>query len=194
MTVEELQAELEELKKGNDALANKNKELLNEVKTERKKNRDGEVDSDKFYALQDKYDELSEQYKKTQHDLKGKDKELEKLSVSSEQLNKNLQSVLIDGGLADNLAKVGVKAEFLDATKALLRNQVQIVENKAVVGDVDLGTYISDWAKDTGKHFVSATDNSGAGANGGTNQGGNSQNTEGLSPTEMMKMGRPQTN
>ena len=127
MTIEELQAELEEVKKGNDALASKNKELLNELKTERKKHRENDIDSEKFYTLQDKYDETVEQLKKLQHDLKGKDKELEKISTAKNELDKNLQNVLVDGGLTDNLAKVGVKAEFLDATKALLKGQVQIL-------------------------------------------------------------------
>jgi seryl-tRNA synthetase len=166
-TVEELQAELDEIKKGNDALANKNKELLNELKTERKKHRENDIGSDKFYALQDKHEETIEQFKKLQHDFKSKTKELEKVAGARDELNKNLQNVLVDGGLSANLAKVGVKAEFLDATKALLRSQVQIVDDKAVVGDKELGEYIGEWAKDAGKPFVSAPKNNGGGAGGG---------------------------
>lgn len=171
MTLEEAQSEIEELKTGNAALVKKNSEILDEMKQERKKNRDGEVDSNKFYELQDKYDSLLDTSKKFEHDLKGREKDILKLTESNDGLSSNLQNVLIDGGLADNLAKIGVKAEFLDATKALLRGQVSIIDNKAVVGDKPLGDFMSEWASSEGKAFVPAQENSGGNGQGG-GQGG----------------------
>ncbi len=172
MTNEELQAELDELKGGNEALAKKNKELLGELKTARKSQGESEIGSDKFYALQDKFDDLTEQNKKLSHDLKGKDKDITKLTESNTGLTTNLQSVLIDGGLNDSLIKAGVKPEFMDATKALLKGQVSLVENKAMVGDKSLSDYVTDWGANDGKHFITAPENSGGGANGGDKQGG----------------------
>ena len=170
-TVEELEAELTEMKGSLEAVASKNKELLGELKTERKKHRESDVDSDKYYALQDKLDEATEQNKKLTHDLKGRDKDLEKLTGSNTALNANLQSVIIDGGLADNLAKVGVLPQYMDATKALLRSQVTIVDNKAVVGDKPLADFMTEWSGDGGKAFIKAPDSSGGGGQGGQGSG-----------------------
>ena len=84
-----------------------------------------------------------------------------------------------------------MKAEFLDATKALLRGRVEIIDNKAVVGDKPLADFMTEWSGTDGKAFVKAVDNSGAGANGGKSQGGGSQiDVSKLSPTEQMKAGR----
>lgn len=177
MTMEELQAELAELKQGNEALANKNKELLGELKTERKTNRDSDVDSEKYYKLKDEFDELKESKAKLEHEVKTRDKDIAKLTESNNGLNTNLQSVLIDGGLSDSLAKIGVKAEFMDATRALLRDKVSIVDNQAVVDDKPLADYMTEWANDGGKHFIKASDNGGSGSNGG--QGGNGSSTKG---------------
>ena len=175
--MEELQAELAELKQGNEALANKNKELLGELKTERKTNRDSDVDSEKYYKLKDEFDELKESKAKLEHEVKTRDKDIAKLTESNNGLNTNLQSVLIDGGLSDSLAKIGVKAEFMDATRALLRDKVSIVDNQAVVDDKPLADYMTEWANDGGKHFIKASDNGGSGSNGG--QGGNGSSPKG---------------
>ncbi len=45
MTLEEAQSEIADLKNGNKALADKNKEILDEMKQERKKNREGDENS-----------------------------------------------------------------------------------------------------------------------------------------------------
>jgi len=172
-TIEELQSEIDDLKNGNTKLAEKNAEILDEMKQERKKNRSNDEKSQEFYALKDKYDELKADHNKITHDLKGREKDIAKLTESNQALDSNLQNILIDGGLSTNLAKLGVKPEFMDATKALLKSQVSLVDGKAMVGDKALPDYLTEWSGEQGKAFISASDNSGSGANGGNSSGGN---------------------
>jgi len=189
-TVEDMEAELSELKDSVTALASKNKELLGELKTERKANRESDIDSDKYYKLKDEFDDLKESSKKMEHELKGRDKEIVKLTESNTGLNTNLHNVIVDGGLTDSLAKVGVLPHFMDAAKALLKGQVSIADNKAVVGDKPLTDFMTEWAGEAGKHYIGAADNSGGGAGGNKSGGGSHQDTSNLSPSEKMKAGR----
>lgn len=190
MTLEDALSEIETLKAGNESLAKKNSEILDEMKQERKKNRDSDIDSTKYYELQDKFDDLKESSKKMEHDLKGRDKELAKLTESNSGLNANLHNVIVDGGLADTLAKAGVLPHFMDAAKALLRPQATIVDNKAVVGEQPLSDFVTEWAGEAGKHYIGAADNSGGGAGGNKGGAGNHQDMSNLSAGEKMKLGR----
>ena len=174
MELEELKAELSEAKQGIEALANKNKELLNELKAERKSNRESEVDSDKYYKLKDEFDDLSDKYKALEHTAKSKDKEIAKLTESNNGLNANLKNILIDDGLTNELVKAGVKKEYLEATRALLKGQVSLVDTNAMVGDKTLAEFIPSWAGEN-KHFITAPDNSGGGANGGNGGGASAE-------------------
>ena len=89
-----------------------------------------------------------------------------------------LSKYLIDSQLSDSLAKAGVKPEFMDAVKAMHRGSAQIAidgsEYVARIGDKPISEAIAAWVgSDAGKHFISAPNNSGGGANGGNGgQGG----------------------
>lgn len=83
-----------------------------------------------------------------------------------------LSKYLIDSQLSDSLAKAGVKPEFMDAVKAMHRGSAQIAvdgtEYVARIGDKPISEAIAAWVgSDAGKHFISAPNNSGGGANGG---------------------------
>ena len=83
-----------------------------------------------------------------------------------------LSKYLIDSQLSDSLAKAGVKPEFMDAVKAMHRGSAQIAidgtEYVARIGDKPISEAIAEWVgSDAGKHFISAPNNSGGGANGG---------------------------
>ena len=106
-----------------------------------------------------------------------------------------LRNHLIEEGLTSNLAKAGVKTEFLEASKALLRQKALIKEEngayQALLGDKPLTDGIAEWVSGEGKHFIQASGGSGGGASGG----GQSANTSGvdiskMSSTELMKQGR----
>lgn len=153
------------------ALSAKNKELLGELKSARK---NSEIKPEQLEALEAQIDTLKGELTTAQRAVK-------EATVKAEQATKQLeaesgftQKLLVDNGLSDVLVKAGVSnPAMLKAVKSMLAGQVQIVaegDNRiAKVGDKALADYVSDWAKsDEGKHFISAPNNSGGGASGGT--------------------------
>ena len=172
MTIEELQAELEETKLALDAVSSNNKKLVSELKNARAQNK--EVDSEKYFAMQDELETL-----KNEHDKLNKlhKTETERLSKGLNEKESYLQKLIVDDGLTNALTKAGVKPEYLDATKALLREKTALKENggkyEAQIGDKPLSDYIGEWAAtDSGKAFIAAPQNTGGGATGGGSSGG----------------------
>ena len=96
MDIEELKKQVSDLQAEKERMEAKNKELLAEVKKVKAKNADA-VDAEKYAT------------------------DTKKLNADLANANGSLNKYLIDAGLSDNLAKAGVKAEFLEAAKALLR-------------------------------------------------------------------------
>jgi len=174
-TVEELEAELLELGKSNDALANKNKEILDELKKERRTKNENSGDLQKYYELQDKYDALKDEKTKLEHEHGKALKQVEKFAADNETLNGTLTRLIKDDGITNQLAKIGVKPEYMEATKALLRDKVDVVENKAVVGDKGLEEFMKEWSTTDGKAFIAEPANGGGGANGGNGLNGGAQ-------------------
>lgn len=151
-------------------LVSKRDELLNEVKTLRKGKQINPEDVEK----------LESQIEALQSDLGKATGELKTAKKSAEDATKALQSesgftqkLLVENGLGDALLKAGVtNPAHLKAVKSMLSNQVKIVidgdNRKAMFGDKDLGTAITEWAaSDEGKHFVAAPNNNGGGSLGG---------------------------
>ena len=64
-------------------------------------------------SIEDKFDDLKESSKKLEHDLKGRDKDILRLTESNSGLNSNLHNVIVDGGLSDSLSKAGVLPHFM---------------------------------------------------------------------------------
>lgn len=185
MTLEELQAKVKELAESNDALASKNRELLTEVKTFKAKARGAEIDPAEFEQLKSELEETRSALSKAEKLAKA---ETEKLSKALAEKDGALQKFLIDGGLSDALAKAGVAPQFMDAAKALLRQNAQIKAEdgnyQALMGDKPLVDAIKEWASsETGKHFVLATRNSGGGAPG-SNQGATTKAFKDMSSEE----------
>lgn len=170
MTDEELKAKLTELEDANSALVAKNRELLGEVKTFKAKAKGADIDPTEYANLQTALEEAQATIAKLEKTSKG---EIDKLSKQLTEKDSALQSYLIDGGLTDALAKAGVQPHFMDAAKAMLKAQAVIDTTdgyKAVLGGKPISEAISEWANsDQGKHFVSASNNTGGGALGGNN-------------------------
>lgn len=158
------------------ALQANNKKLLDQLR-EAKKN--AEIDPVKHAQLEDQVAELQAAlasrdaaYKKLEKDS---GTQLAALSKQVESETGFTKSLLVDNGLSSALVKAGVEPAFLDAVKAMLKGQVNVVtdgtngENRrAVVGDKPLSDFITGWAaSDAGKHFVKAPVNGGGGAAGG---------------------------
>lgn len=175
-TVEELQAEFDSYKSETEGILSKNKELLDEVKKLKRSKEENNGDLTKYYELQDKYDALKDEKTKLEHDFKKTSKSLETVMSEKDGLTNKLTTLIVDNGLTGELSKAGVKPEYMEATQALLRDKVQLVEDKAMVGDKSLDEFMKEWATTDGKAFVKAPENGGAGAGGGSGGGGIDKN------------------
>lgn len=186
MTLEEMEAKLSELQAEKEAVNAKNKELLGEVK--KLKAQGKEVDVEKYFATVDELETTKSELDKLQKTYK---LETEKLSKTLNDKDSSLQKYLIEDGLSSTLAKIGVRPEFIDASKALLRQKASIKEDngelKAFLGDKSLSDAIAEWAQGDGKHFVSPPSSFGGGAGGG--QGGG-QKFDGTIPLDGSKTDR----
>jgi len=185
LNTEEGKAELQKLiDKETEGLKSKNSELLGEIK----KQKDG------IKSIQEQLDEIKEAKEKAEQEaleasgdvdkikqsLEQKyAKEQEKLTGVNQTLQAQLHKLLVDNGITEALNKAGVtNPAHLKAAKALI-----LAENKAEVGEQDGNTvatiggqsitdFVSAFAQgEDGKHFVSAPNNAGGGANG-SNSGG----------------------
>lgn len=79
----------------------------------------------------------------------------------------SLTDTLKERDLMTALVAAKVAPHFIEAVKAMLKDQVSFEDNKAVVDGKPLGEFVSEWSEsDAGKHFVAAPDNSGGGAPG----------------------------
>ena len=140
-----------------------------------------DVDHSEIEKLESERDELRGQLDKASKDLKAANTNAEKATKALTDEQGFTTKLLADNGLSDALVKAGVNnPAHLKAVKALLQSQVQIVtegdQRIAKVGDKSLADYVGEWAKsDEGKHFVSAANNSGGGAHGGTGNGDQGQ-------------------
>ena len=161
-----------ELESAVEALSAKNRELLGELKAAKAKAKGAEIDPDDHVRLQNELEEVKAALDKTGKTSKS---EMDKLMKQLGERDAALQTVLIEQGLTDALAKNRVKPELMDAAKALLKGkaQIQAAEGNysALMEGKPLAEAVAEWvAGDAGKHFAAAPENTGGGAAGG---GGN---------------------
>lgn len=151
-------------------LADKNKELLGELKTARKSQ---EIKPEDLERIEQERDTLQAQLDKTTKDYKDLVKNSEKITKDFQTESAFTQKLLVENGLSEALVKAGVSNPVhLKAVKSMLQSQVQIVADGdtrvAKVGDKALNDFVTEWAtSDEGKYFVSAPANNGGGAQGG---------------------------
>ena len=160
MTEEEILA----LKAEKEALLNKNKELLSELKTARTKNK--EIDIDAYYKTLDELDSLKSENSKLSNELNKKSKEFDGLSNTLLEKDNYLKNLTLENSLNDHLTKAGVKPEFMNAAKALLKNQASVSDNNVLIGDKNIADYMTEWSASDGKVFIAAPANNGGGATG----------------------------
>lgn len=105
--------------------------------------------------------------------------EIEKLNIKLKSKDTFIGQLLIDDGLTKALIDVGVDKGLMKAAKAMLKENVKVVEEdgryEAVVesdtGTLDIPRFVADWASsDEGKSFVPPPKGSGAGNEGIRNQ------------------------
>lgn len=160
MTEEEILA----LKAEKEALLNKNKELLSELKTARTKNK--EIDIDAYYKTLDELDSLKSENSKLSNELNKKSKEFDGLSNTLLEKENYLKNLTLENSLNEQLTKVNVKPELLPAVKALLKGQASVNENDVLIGDKAINDFMTEWSTTDGKAYIQAPANSGTGAMG----------------------------
>ena len=165
MTEEELQALKDEV----EALKNKNKELLTEVKKERNKNR--ELNLDDFNKLTEKVEQLESENSKLNGTIKLKDIEVQKLSTSYQEANGKLEQLSYDDAITkvvDGLKLAGNKQAI---AKKLLKAEATFKDGALSFGDKSVEDFVKDWTSPTGEGymFLEGTQHSGGGASGGSN-------------------------
>lgn len=167
MSEEELQALKDEV----DALKNKNKELLTEVKKERNKNR--ELNLDDFNKLTEKVEQLESENSKLNGTIKLKDIEVQKLSTSFQEANGKLEQLSYDDAITkvvDSLKLAGNKQAI---AKKLLKAEATFKDGALSFGDKSVDDFVKDWTSPTGDGymFLEGTQHSGGGASGGGHTG-----------------------
>ena len=167
MSEEELQALKDEV----DALKNKNKELLTEVKKERNKNR--ELNLEDFNKLTEKVEQLESENSKLNGTIKLKDIEVQKLSTSFQEANGKLEQLSYDDAITkvvDGLKLAGNKQAI---AKKLLKAEATFKDGALSFGDKSVDDFVKDWTSPTGEGymFLEGTQHSGGGASGGGNNG-----------------------
>lgn len=181
----EVQALIDEI---TSPLIAKRDELLKEVKTFKHKARGADIDPEEFSRIQSERDELESKYKTTETKLK---LETEKFTKLVGEKDAALSSHLIDAEMANAIAKSGIANHYGNAVKAMFKNQAQVVQKDGqyvvMAGEKSLAETISAWAAgDEGKHFVSATMNTGGGAAGNKSALGNAGlKRSDMTPTQM---------
>ena len=129
--------------------------------------------------------------------------ELDGLKTELSSADTFISNLLVDQGLTNSLLKANVSERYLPAVKALLKDGVQIItdettgERTAVVGEVPLNGYVEKWAvSEEGKNYITAQNNSGGGAQGGSGSAGNTgkarfdelMGKDELSPSESVEL------
>ena len=148
-------------------LKTKNTELLAKLKDASK----GENNAADIARLETQLEDIQTKLKNAEKEVKAKTGELTTAQKALEVESGVTRQLLVDNGLTDALTKANVAPAFLPAVKAMLSSKVELKtegSNRiAVVGDKPLGEFIVNWSQgDEGKHYVAASVNGGAGANG----------------------------
>lgn len=195
MKLEDLtQESLDELLANVASLQESTKGLKADLAKAKAKAKGADIDPEEHAALQSKVEELQAALSKTEGNSK---KEIEKLTNSLKEKDGALNKYLVEAGLTDALVKAGVKPEFLEAGKALLKSQTTInSEYQPLIGDKPLAEAVKEWAAgEAGRHFVAAPANNGGGAQGGSGSGsGNKQVSrqqfDSFSPAQRMEFAK----
>ena len=95
--------------------------------------------------------------------------ELGKLSDKVSELSARESKLVIDGGINSELDAIQVNPLLKQGVEAYFKNQTQIIDGKAMVGDKSLSDAVKEWAEtDAGKASCLAPNNKGGDGLGGS--------------------------
>jgi len=174
MNPDEMQAAIDDLKNQVEATNAKNRELL--ATNSKLKKQSSEVDLDAYHGAIDKVDTLEAENAKLNVTIKTIQKDFEKVSGDLSKKDAFLSKTILTDGLGKALLEAGVDAKFLPAAQAMLKEQAKVVQNgddySAMIGDVSANDFVKSWVADAGKIFTMVQPDTGAGARGGSQGGG----------------------
>lgn len=159
-------------------LKDKNAELLGDVKKLKDASKGVQDQLDELKAAKEAADEEAAaktgDVEKIKQQLEAKhSKEMNALKEQISAKEGSLHKLLVENGLNEALAKVGVAPQYLEAAKALIqtKNKPEIVDvdgnSTAKIAGKAISDFVTEWSQgDSGKHFVAAQHNSGGGASG----------------------------
>ena len=169
LTEEELQARIDA---ATEKLSAHNKSLLADLKRNERNGKS--VDPAEVERLESRIEALETEKTQLSKQVKDLTKTAETATQALDAESKANRKLLVENGLAAELAKAGVtNPTHLKAAQAMLKDGVQIVADGDVrvakIGDKALSDFVKEWAAgDEGKHFVQAPANNGGGATGGS--------------------------
>ena len=159
-------------------LKNKNTELLGKLKTQTAEVSDMKAQLDALAEANEAAEtaaaEKAGDFSKVRAAMEAKHAAAMKEAMDATNAERAVNhKLLVDNGLNDALVSAGVSATYMPAVKALITstNNIELVDvdgtRAAQINHQPLSEYVAAWAQgDAGKHFVSAPDNSGGGAQG----------------------------
>lgn len=130
---------------------------------------------------------------------KRRQRELDSALERANGAERQLHTLLVENGLSEALTRAQVAPSLLDAAKALLLRQhkAEIVEGKALIDGDEIAGFVKGWAdSETGRHFVTAPQSGGGGAEakpGGSGLGSVTNpfaKGQGFNLTEQMRLRR----
>lgn len=163
------QALQEAVAEATEGLKAKNSELLGKIK---KLQQATGITPEDLAAVESERDTLKAELQAAKRELTKAQRAAEEAGKRAAEIDTAYSRSIADSALTEALTKAGVTNPIhLKATKALLSGQIAVVDEdgKRIVkaGDKALGDFIQEWASsDEGKHFVTAPDASGGGAQG----------------------------
>lgn len=171
MTLEE---QIEKLQSDNEALKAQNAEIIKDLRVARSKNK--ELDIETYNKAIDELENVKSENAKLNQVLGLKNKEVEKLSTTLNELDTNLKTTKLENTLNEELSKLGLKPTSLRLVKAALKAEAKVDDNGVLIGDKALNEYLSEWIKtEEGLDSIMPSGNAGSGASGGNNNSGVSE-------------------
>lgn len=128
-------------------------------------------------------------------EMKQLTQKLEKASSELQAISDKYRNESLANAMNNAMTGVNVKPVYRDAVAALFRGRVEWLDDTPVIDGVPLKESIEAWAAtDTGKAFVAAADNSGAGSQGAAHRGNGATNIKSVkdfqSPGERVRFMR----
>jgi hypothetical protein len=157
-------------------LKTKNNELLDEVKSLKKK-LEG-FDPDEFKRLKDAEREAGDRGIKDPVEFRKRIEEefaprLAKAEQDRDEALRKLNDTIVDNQLTASLVEAGVAKEFLRAVKADVSStrKIDVIDGGVVIDGKPVGDFVKAWSAEDGKSFIAAANNSGGGGRGGNGGG-----------------------